>query len=298
MDIVKSEDSRFKVQSPFKEGETINFFASNKFALPIDSAEMIRKGVVSPKDADKIVDVIKWKTNKTYALKADLMVLDLISNFNWDRPVYFAITVGSDGYNKLEDYFQLEGLAYRFVPIKVEKDPTGQIGRVNTDAMYDNMMNKFKWGGLNDSRVYLDENNLRMTMNLRNNFTRLANALLAEGKRDKAVEVLDRCLVEMPLDLIPVNYFMIGLVEAYYKAGEFEKAKPIIDKMIETSEQDLQYYLSLDKNLKKSVDREIQMALYMLQNVYQQAKASGQNELADSAYVLLDKYHNQYNISK
>ena len=298
MDIVKSEDPRLKVQSPFKEGETINFFASNKFALPIDSAEIIKKGVVPLKDADKIVDVIKWKTGKTYALKADLMVLDLISNFNWDRPVYFAITVGSDGYNKLEDYFQLEGLAYRFVPIKSEKDPTGQIGRVNTDAMYDNMMNKFKWGGLNDSRVYLDENNLRMTMNLRNNFTRLANALLEEGKREKAVAVLDRCLIEMPLDLIPVNYFMIGLVEAYYKAGEFEKAKPVIDKMIETSEQDLQYYLSLDKNLKKSVYREIEMALYMLQNVFQQAKSNGQEELSNSAYVLLEKYHNQYNISK
>ena len=147
-------------------------------------------------------------------------------------------------------------------------------------------------------RVYLDENNLRMTMNLRNNFTRLANALLEEGKREKAVEVLDRCLVEMPLDLIPVNYFMIGLVEAYYKAGEFEKAQPVVDKMLETSEQDLQYYLSLDKNLKKAVDREIQMALYMLQNVYQQAKSNGQNELADSTYQLLDKYHKQYSLTK
>lgn len=298
MEIVKSEDPRLKVQSPFKEGAKINFLASNKFALPIDSAAMIQKGVVAPKDADKIVDVIKWSTGKTYALKADLMVLDLIASFNWDRPIYFAITVGSDGYNKLENYFQLEGLAYRFVPIKAAKDKTGQIGRVNTDAMYDNMMNKFKWGGLNDPRVYLDENNLRMTMNLRNNFTRLANALLEEGKRDKAVAVLDRCLVEMPMDLIPVNYFMIGIVEAYYKAGEFEKAQPVIDKMIETSEQDLQYYLSLDKNLKKTIDREIQMALFMLQNVFQQAKANGQTELSDSTYVLLEKYHNQYEISK
>ncbi len=298
MKIVKSDDPRLKVQSPFQEGEQINFFASNKFALPIDSAEIIQKGVVAPKDAGKIVDVIKWKTPKTYALKADLMVLDLISTFDWNRPIYFAITVGSDGYNKLEDYFQLEGLAYRFVPIKAKKDPTGQIGQVNTDIMYDNMMNKFKWGGLNDPRVYLDENNLRMTMNLRNNFTRLANALLAEGKRDKAVKVLDRCLEEMPMDLIPVNYFMIGIVEAYYKAGEFEKAKPVVDKMLETSEQDLQYYLSLDKDLKKSVDREIQMALYMIQNVYQQAKANGQKELADSTLALLEKYHTQYSISK
>lgn len=294
INFVSNDSPQAKVKSPFKENTMINYFPTKKFALPIDSTMMIQKGVVSEKDADKIVDVIKWSASKSYALKADLMVLDLIASFNWDRPIYFAITVGSDGYNKLEDYFQLEGLAYRFVPIKAKRDAAGQIGRVNTDIMYNNMMNKFKWGGLNDSRVYLDENNLRMTMNLRNNFTRLANALLAEGKRDKAVEVLDRCLIEMPLDLIPINYFMIGIVEAYYKAGEFEKAKPVIDKMMSNSEQDLNYYLSLDKNLRKSVDREIQLALYMLQNVYQQAKASGQEELSTSSLTLLEKYHSQY----
>ncbi len=298
MKIVKSEDPRLKIQSPFKSGEQINFFASNQFMLPIDSAEIIRKGVVAPKDADKIVDEIKWKASKSYAIKADLMVLDLISNFNWDRPVYFAITIGTEGYNKLEDYFQLEGLAYRFVPIKTERGQTGQIGRVNTDVMYDNMINKFKWGGLNDSRVYLDENNMRMTMNLRNNFVRLSNSLLEEGKREKAIEVLDRCLEEMPIDLIPVNYFSIGIVEAYYKAGEFKKALPIINKMIETSDQDLQYYLSLDKALQKSADREIQLALYMLQNVYQQSKMNGQQEIADRSFELLDKYGNQYKTLK
>lgn len=298
MKIVKSEDPRLKIRSPYTENSMINFFASNQFALPIDSAEIIRKGVVSPKYAGEIVDVVKWKATKSVAMKADLMVLDLISNFNWDRPIYFAITVGTDGYNKLEEYFQLEGLAYRFVPIKAPKNATGQIGRVETDVMYDNMMNKFKWGGLNDDRVYLDENNLRMTMNLRNNFTRLAEALLEEGKREKAVEVLDRCLVEMPIDLIPVNFYMIGVVRAYYKAGEFEKAQPVIDKMLSIADQDLKYYLSLDKKLIKSVDREIQLSLYMIQNVYQEAKTNGQTDLADTAYELLETYHTEYNESK
>jgi hypothetical protein len=295
MEFVKSDNPAAKIQSPFSENAMINYFPTKKLSLKVDSAEVINKGVVDPKFADQIVDEIKWTASKTYALKADLMVLDLIANFNWDRPIYFAITVGKDGYSRLEDYFQLEGLAYRFVPIKAPKDPSGQIGRVNTDAMYDNMMNKFKWGGLNDPRVYLDENNIRMTMNLRNNFTRLANALLDEGKREKAVEVLDRCLIEMPMDMIPANYFMIAVVEAYYKAGEFEKAKPVVDKVLETSEQDLKYYLSLDKPMRKVVDREIQMALYTLQSIFQQAKANGQTEFADSTYQLLERYHTQYN---
>jgi hypothetical protein len=99
----------------------------------------------------------------------------------------------------------------------------------------------------------------------------------------------------MPMDMIPANYFMIAVVEAYYKAGEFEKAKPVVDKVLETSEQDLKYYLSLDKPMRKVVDREIQMALYTLQSIFQQAKANGQTEFADSTYQLLERYHTQYN---
>ncbi len=294
MQLVKSDSPSAKMESPYRNGERINFFPTKKFYLNIDSAEVVKKGAVSIKDTALIVDQIRWEASGSHALKADLMVLDLIASFDWNRPVYFAITVGGEGYNNLEDYFQLEGLAYRFVPIKAKKDPYGQIGRVNTDVMYNNMMNKFKWGGLNNPNVYLDENNLRMTMNLRNNFTRLANALLEEGKREKAVEVLDRCMKEMPLDLIPVNYFMIGIVESYYKAGEFEKAKPIVEKMITNSDQDLKYYLSLNTKMQKIVDRDIQLALYILQTVAREGKKNGQTELADKATELLQTYSSMY----
>jgi sulfur transfer complex TusBCD TusB component (DsrH family) len=87
MNFVKSENPKAKVRSPFKENEMINFFPTKHFSLPIDSAMMIQKGIVAKKDANKIVDEIEWSTGKSYALKADLMVLDLIASFNWDRPI-------------------------------------------------------------------------------------------------------------------------------------------------------------------------------------------------------------------
>ncbi len=123
----------------------------------------------------------------------------------------------------------------------------------------------------------------------------MAEALLAEGKREKAVEVLDRCLEVMPTDVIPANYFMLGFVEVYYKAGEYEKARAIINEIFEATEQDLKYYLALDKKQRKSKDRDIQIGLYTFQNVYQQAKQYGQTDVSDSlAMPLLQTYASQY----
>jgi len=222
------------------------------------------------------------------------MVLDLIASFNWDRPVYFAITVGSDGYQSLEDYFQLEGLTYRLVPIKTPKQG-GLIGRINTDIMYDNLMHKFKFGGLNNPNVYLDENNLRMTMNFRNNFTRLADALLAEGKKDKALEVLDRCMEVMPLSTVSPNYFMVGIVKDYVRAGDLKKSEELMNSIIDYSDQNLAYYLSLNKDKIKSANRDIQLYLYMLQEVMNISSKSGQEDVYKKVTPVLDHYGELFN---
>ena len=134
------------------------------------------------------------------------MVLDMLAHNNWERPIYFAITVGSDNFMGLEKYFQLEGLAYKLVPYEA-KSPDGQTGEVNADIMYDNLVNKFSWGGLNNPNVYLDETNTRMVMNFRNNFARLAEALISNGKTDSALIALDKCVKEMPNTTAPFNIY-------------------------------------------------------------------------------------------
>jgi len=155
-------------------------------------------------------------------MKADLMILDLIANNDWKRPIYFAVTVGSENYMNLEPYFQLEGLAYRFVPIKNPRsiDPNSQTGRVNNDVMYNNMMNKFLWGNMNNEGVYLDQTNLGMTMNFRNNFTRLSESLLEVGKKDSAITVLDKMNEEMPDNRVGYNVMMLRPIELYFIASQ------------------------------------------------------------------------------
>ena len=193
------------------------------------------------------------------------MQLDLLASFNWDRPVYFAITTGNDAYIGLEDYFQLEGMAYRLIPIKTV-NADRQLGRINTGILYNNMMNKFRWRSMNNPKIYLSEDNLRMTMNFRNNFGRLAGALLAEGKKDSAIKVCDKCLEVMPDNCVPFNYFILPVAEVYQKAGQPEKAEKIIKRMMEISNEELKYYFEFKKDMADQVRQDINYTVQVLQN--------------------------------
>src|SRR5690606_21938092 len=120
-------------------------------------------------------------------------------------PIYLAVTTGDEAYVGLKSYFQLEGLAYRFVPVKQTEMEEAQGGRVNTEAMYENIMTKFKWGGMDTPGVNLDENSIRMAGNMRMQMSILASALISEGKDKKAKAILDKCLEVMPEENVPFD---------------------------------------------------------------------------------------------
>ena len=152
--------------------------------LTINKEDVISKGVVPESYRERIVDEVKWELKGNGFSKNEMMVLDILANFKWERPIYFAITVGSGNFMGLEKYFQLEGLAYRFVPY-IAQSTDGQTGEIATDIMFENLVNKFKWGNMQDTSIYLDETNMRMTMNFRNNFARLADALIKKKNLKK-----------------------------------------------------------------------------------------------------------------
>lgn len=191
------------------------------------------------------------------------MVLDMLANNDFERPIYYAVTVGSENYVGLENYFQLEGFGYQVVPIKSESSD-GQYGRVDTDKMYYNVMNKFIFDGWNDPRVYLDENHQRMGINMRNNLSRLATALIDEGDKARAVEVLDKTMESLPSSRIPHNYFSIFIAEAYYRAGEMTKGDKIVEGLSEENFQELDFFTGLTPRLQGGSINDIQrnMAIY------------------------------------
>ena len=193
------------------------------FSLDVDKEKVLANGTVAPEDADLIVDKLRWNMDpngvNTY-VKAYIIMMDILANNNWERPVYYASTTGPEAYLGLEEYFQLEGMAFRLVPIKSPKRGYYDAGRINSDILYNNLMNVFNdhsrvdrvnnpnapaktpypyaWGGFNDPRVYHSEDNVRLVTLIRKIHQRLAEQLISEGKIDSAEKVLDHCNEVLP----------------------------------------------------------------------------------------------------
>ena len=291
IDFVASSSSKTRV-NPGGD-RLIDYIPAKKLKIPVDKQKILADGVVSERFSDRIVDEIKWNLNKNFLMKNDLMVLDLLATNNWERPVYFAITVGRDSYVKLENYFQIEGLAYRLVPINT-KAKGGHIGLIDTDIMFDNMINKFRWGGINDPRVYLDENNMRMLMNFRSNFGRLAQELVNEGKNEKALIVADKCQELMPHNRVAFNYFNVPISEVYYQLNEIDKANEILRTLSKKTVSELTFFYSLSAEQFATISNEAQRSLALLQELlrvsqkYKQAELS--KEIEEKFYMFYDRY--------
>lgn len=296
LDFVKDDNPRTKLE----QAEGAAYIPSKKLYMVVDKEAVIRNKAVNPQDYDKIVDTLKIDlSSRHYITKDELMVLDMIATNNWERPLYFAITVGRDKYINLQDYFQLEGLAYRLVPIKTENNDGGlNMGKVDSKVMYENVMNNFKWGNMNDPKVYIDENNARMMMNIRNTFNRLAETLVAEGQTDKATQVLDRGVELIPHKIVPYNYFSMMMAETYFKAGKPEKGKEIIKTIMTDYEEQLDYFFKLNRPMRASVDEEIQRILYFMREMGMVCARGQQAELGKEVSTTFNNYLNKYSSLK
>lgn len=282
------------------ETDRVSAISNKNFSVPVDVEKVIANGTVSEADSADVVDAINWRINRSYLLKNNLMQLDLLATNEWDRPIYFAVTTGPDSYINLEEYFELVGLAYRLIPVKTPKSANPNMyGRVNTEVMYDNVMNKFKWGGMNSERqIYMDENNLRMTNNIRLQFANLADQLIKEEQIEKARNILDKSVEVMPNHNVPFDRLMLPIIENYYKIGEDDKANAILEIVFKRYADDFEYYLSADVDKAVSMSREMQMSYSILQRlnlfvnqIYPQEdtvkeKITARYEMLDAAFDL------------
>jgi tetratricopeptide (TPR) repeat protein len=276
-------------------GDKYNYSPSKNLKMTItdqDIQKLISSGAITPEDTPKVVKEMKWTIKETQLYKNKLMILDLLATNNWERPVYFAITVGGSHYINLEPYFQLEGLANRILPIKNEDSGRGIPGKINTDIMYNNFMNKFKWGNLAAEGVYLNQDNRRMCVNFRSNFSSLVDALINEGKTEEAILALDKCLEVIPDSKLPYDYFNAQMASSYAQLGEIEKAQAIVKIMKHDGIQKLDYYFTLNSNLLSSeilelINRELRMNLVAVSYVY---RACSDQEKMTEMDALFNKY--------
>lgn len=269
IDFVASEDPKTKTIPGV--AEKVEYFPVRNLKITVDSTAVINTGTLSPELAPRILKTMTWSLPEDQPmyggrilLKSSFMLLDLLANNNWKRPLYMSTTVADENYLGLQKFFQVEGLAYRIVPIETPRDSvTGDLGRVNTEVMYNNLMNKFSWGGV-EGDVYIDETVSRLLSNARNWFSRLAEALIDEGDSVKAIEVLDRSLALFPSSKVPHNFLSPLLIEQYYRAGAFDKGNQIVAEMIRETTLELAFYGRFNRTLAPTVDRDRRIAFYVL----------------------------------
>jgi len=275
---IKLKDAiAFAIDENNKVGD-YNYFRSKTVYVPVDSMQVMREKVIAVKDTARLVKNIKWSLSNRYITKEKLMVLDLIAHNNWKRPIYFAVTTGSEAYLGLEEYFQLEGLAYRLVPIKNTENEMAQGGRVNTDIMYDNLMNKFVWGGLDKEGVSLDENCTRMASNMRMQMATLAGALINKGQKQKAEKVLDLCLEKMPDANVRYEATLYTIIAGYYQIGNMKKATELSGKLFDIYEHDLKVYKAQKPIHRAAFNREMGQAKEIMRRLVMLAEQFKQDE--------------------
>jgi hypothetical protein len=293
IDFVKSDNKATKVQ--VSTTEILDIIPSRTIRIPVDKAKVLASGTVKPEDADKIVPYIDIKLKGNSILKSQLIVLDILAHNNWERPVYFVTGYHNDALG-LEEYFQLEGLAYRLVPIKSQNKNWLDYGRIDTDILYQNMVKKFVWGGANKKSVDIDYNHQRtiIVVKARLNYARLAKALSVEGKNEKAIETLNFCMDAFPLEKIPYDPYMPDIIEAYYAAGATDKALAMTNAFCDYYYKRLDYFLKQKPFIVGSAEFEIQTAIQYTSRVANACTTYGKPEMEEQITKKLESYYTDY----
>lgn len=278
MEFLGSDDTRTKVK--VTSGAMMDYLPSRNFHITVDKDKVLASGTVKPEDADLIADKVEFKISGSMIAKNEMAVLNMIAANNWDRPIYIDHSLLYTDNIHFLDWLQFEGLAYRFVPIKSQRQGIMN-GRIDADILYDNVMNKFVWGNVNDPDVFLDEYNKKQIniMQSRYMFARLADALNSEGEKEKAIEVVDRMFEIFPNEKIPYTYDSFPAVEQYYRAGATDKANEVIRIMAKNSIELIAYYAALPERFAKSVENEQNRQISSLRNLVILTRNYKQDEL-------------------
>lgn len=245
------KDPRVKIK---RYGELYSFIPSHSLRLPVNVENVKKYGIVSESDYDKILDTLNLDipAGTGSITKTELMLLDFFSNYEWDRPIYF-LSQGGDLNIGIREHLQFDGFAYKFVPIR-SKTRTAEVEQVDAELMFNKIMKVYEWESFRDTTVHIDYQNLSTfngVMNLRNIFYQTAKALMDDGERDKAVQILDKMQYVVPAKNFPLNtsilysineYIVLQSVELYLKAGEKEKAVALANEFAKETIECIRYF--------------------------------------------------------
>ncbi|MFV8359649.1 DUF2723 domain-containing protein [Flavobacterium sp. LS1P3] len=252
INFIKNPKSTVDMQN----GQTIHFYPTNKIRIPVDKNIIIKNKVVNPKHNDSIVPYIDLDIKGNALYKNRLMMLDIVANNNWKRPIYFSGgAFDNEDYIWMKEYLQLEGMVYKLVPIRtaLSKDASPlDMGQIDSDKMYAKVM-KWDWGNGESPKIYHDPETRRNSITYRTNLSRLMNQLIVEGQKDKAKKIIDLAMTKMPVEYFDYYSLVEPFAGGYYKINEKLKAQQLLDKLILKYRENLNYYGNLKSSEQTSI---------------------------------------------
>lgn len=291
-----------KITIPLSDGQNHNYIAARKLILPVNKENVRKYGIVSEKDMDKVADtiILTIPEGKGSLGKAELMLLDYVANYQWDRPLYL-LQRGGDMNIGIKEYMQFDGFAYKFVPIKNGTGTSSTIAQADADALYNRIMNVYKWESLADTTINIDYQNLLTFNSLvspRDIMTNTAKYLITHGDTTKAVNVLDKMQQVMPAKNFPMNNSILSAlteraimdaIAVYIQAGEKEKAYQLADAFIAETQKALQLFNKEFNGSILSAD-DLQRNLYYILMVSEVFEKNGEPEKAKHYSNMIESY--------
>ena len=285
---------------PLTSGKMVDYIMSRKFTIPVDKENVIKYGILDEKYADIIPEeiTITIPQDKDYLTKPELFMLDLLSNYKWDRPINL-LSMGGDINIGIKDYLMYDGYSYRFVPVKNKMKST-EIGFADAEDLYNKMKNVYTWDALKRTDYFVDYQHFYTfcgVLSQRNLFVNAAKEMLKIGDKERAVELLDMCQECVPEENFPLDmtylgfsneYMVIDMIETYYTAGENEKAKELMKKFMDEIFISTDFFLNFYDIAQNEFESCFNCISYIADLADYNGDSDYANEIRDKFNALLD----------
>lgn len=305
LEFIHSDDPR--TYMAWQNGQKLHTFPANKISIPVDKQAVLDNGIVPQKYADQIVDSVEVDITTNILQIHRLIMLDIIANNKWERPVYFSGGAwGDDDFVWMKEYLQLEGLVYKLVPIKtpVKRGASPiDLGFIDTEKMYDMIVNKeyengtrkgWFFGASGSDKIYHDVETRRNAFNYRLHFSRLIENLLMEEKNEQAKVIADLAMKHFPFEHYGSYELLEPFLATYYELGEQETARELASKMIEKYQEKIKYYASLDMYLQRSLLYDAGWSIERYRDVLLTMKKYNDMEFYNLNYPVFNQYNSKF----
>ena len=277
----------------YTNGSSTHYMPVRTLKLTVDKEACLRNNIVPESMKDNIVDEIRWEIKDNYLYKNSLLLLDFMASNNWERPVYFTSFSDMASVLGIQEYLHMEGLSYRFIPVKAE-DYYQNVGGVYREGSYDLLVNKAKWGGMNEEGVVPDRESIRNSEFARQSYVRLAQSLVNHHEYDSAIVVMDKFQEFFPDEKFHYEIRLYQFPEMYYVCNDSVKGDDFMRKLIKNASEKIEYYGNMQPKFSQYFEETVSEQMTLLRQLQLTARKYERAELRSELDATLNNYLKRY----